>query len=441
MKTNRLLPLNTLLIFLAFLRVRLLGGKLAARFGVVILLVGGLSHGAYAQYPVRGIIRDKETKEPLPFVGIGVKGTTMGTASNENGEFTLSLPSVPQTLIFSELAHIKDTVRVTQAGQSLEIELAPATVVLSEVKVASYAYQLVDRAYQQMKKNYGRKFYGKAYYRQITRIDNDPTELLEMVWNAKSNIARIEGTSIAQGRYAAKQALISDKNFSLYTKAFGLYDDKADTTKALGLFSPNVVANYLLEIKGVLEKGETGGVAEIAFETRPEQTKYRSKGTVWIDVDTYQVIRYKMTTPQLTRKANNPTFSFKNTELELDMVFQNDTTAVNPLEHIKADMTYDLVRPGLPPSKMKVSAFTFFYDTSRKPTNLTYNKVTSNERDLETIRKVKYDPEFWANNPVVKRTPLEDEVAKSFEQKGAFGTMVKKPEPKADVRIRNGRIE
>ncbi len=433
--------MNTLLIFLAFLRVRLLGGKLAARFGVVILLVGGLSHGAYAQYPVRGIIRDKETKEPLPFVGIGVKGTTMGTASNENGEFTLSLPSVPQTLIFSELAHIKDTVRVTQAGQSLEIELAPATVVLSEVKVASYAYQLVDRAYQQMKKNYGRKFYGKAYYRQITRIDNDPTELLEMVWNAKSNIARIEGTSIAQGRYAAKQALISDKNFSLYTKAFGLYDDKADTTKALGLFSPNVVANYLLEIKGVLEKGETGGVAEIAFETRPEQTKYRSKGTVWIDVDTYQVIRYKMTTPQLTRKANNPTFSFKNTELELDMVFQNDTTAVNPLEHIKADMTYDLVRPGLPPSKMKVSAFTFFYDTSRKPTNLTYNKVTSNERDLETIRKVKYDPEFWANNPVVKRTPLEDEVAKSFEQKGAFGTMVKKPEPKADVRIRNGRIE
>ncbi|MBC6606749.1 carboxypeptidase-like regulatory domain-containing protein [Hymenobacter sp. BT188] len=441
MKTKRLLPLNTLLILLAFLRVRLMGGKLAARFGVVVLLVGGLSHGAYAQYPVRGIIRDKETKEPLPFVGIGVKGTTMGTASNENGEFTLSLSSVPQTLIFSELAHIKDTVRVTQAGQSLEIELAPATVVLSEVKVASYAYQLVDRAYQQMKKNYGRKFYGKAYYRQITRIDNDPTELLEMVWNAKSNIARIEGTSIAQGRYAAKQALISDKNFSLYTKAFGLYDDKADTTKALGLFSPNVVANYLLEIKGVLEKGETGGVAEIAFETRPEQTKYRSKGTVWIDVDTYQVIRYKMTTPQLTRKANNPTFSFKNTELELDMVFQNDTTAVNPLEHIKADMTYDLVRPGLPPSKMKVSAFTFFYDTSRKPTSLTYNKVTSNERDLETIRKVKYDPEFWANNPVVKRTPLEDEVAKSFEQKGAFGTMVKKPEPKADVRIRNGRIE
>ena len=314
-------------------------------------------------------------------------------------------------------------------------------MVLSEVKVGSYAFQLVDRAYQQMKKNYGHKFYGKAYYRQITRIDNDPTELLEMVWNAKTNNARIEGTTMAQGRYAAKQALLNNKNFSLYTKAYGLYNDKADTAKALGLFSPNVVQNYLLEIKGILEKGEKGGIAEISFESRPEQTTYRSKGTVWIDVDTYQVVRYKMTTPQLTTKANNPTFSFKNTELELDMVFQNDTTAVNPLEHIRATMTYDLVRPGLPPAKMNVSAFTFFYDTSDKPTNLAYSKVSSSERDLEAIKTVKYDPEFWANNPVVKRTPLEDEVAKSFEQKGAFGTMVKKPAPKADVRIRNGKIE
>jgi hypothetical protein len=90
---------------------------------------------------------------------------------------------------------------------------------------------------------------------------------------------------------------------------------------------------------------------------------------------------------------------------------------------------------------MSVAAFTFFYDTSRKPTNLPYSKVSSSERDLEAIKKTKYDPAFWANNPVVKRTPLEDEVARSFEQKGAFGTMVKKPEPKADVRIRNGRIE
>jgi hypothetical protein len=372
LKTKRCQLLNNLLALFVSLRLRLASRKLTALVGLLFVLVGGVSQVALAQQ-VRGIVRDKETKEPLPFVGIGVKGTTMGTASNENGEFTLNLPSLPQTLVFSELAHVKDTVRVTTPGQSIEVMMAPASVVLSEVKVGSYAYQLVDRAYQQLKKNYDRKFYGKAYYRQITRIDNDPTELLEMVWNAKSNNSRIEGTTMAQGRYAAKQALISDKNFSLYTKAFGLYDNKADTATSLGLFSPNVVDNYLLEIKGVL--------------------------------------------------------------------FQSDTTAVSPLEYIRTNMTYDLVRPGLPAAKMSVAAFTFFYDTSRKPINLPYSKVSSNERDLEAIKKTKYDPAFWANNPVVKRTPLEDEVARSFEQKGAFGTMVKKPEPKADVRIRNGRIE
>ncbi|MCC2547178.1 carboxypeptidase-like regulatory domain-containing protein [Hymenobacter sp. BT175] len=392
------------------------------RLGLLLVLLA-IGFSAQAQYKVRGVALDKDTNEPVPFVSIGVQGTTIGTASNANGEFVLNLPSLPQTLIFAEIGHVRDTVRVTSVDQPLTVKMASATIALPEVKVASYAYQLVDRAFRQMQRNYSQKFYGKAFYRQVTRIGNSPTELQEMVWNVKSNNARIEGTSMAQGRFAAVSSLMDFTNFSLYTKSYGLYDERADSTKSLALLSPNVVKNYLVELVGIVEKGQ-GGVAELSFQTRPE-LKSRSQGTIWIDIDTYKVMRYQMTSPNFPLSTNNPTFKFKNTQLEVEMVFQDTPKAASPIDYMKVNLTTDLTRPSKPDTKLDVSSFTFFFDTSETPVGATYARVTSTEKDRESINKTKYDPEFWANNPVVKRTPLEDEVIQSFEKKGAFGTMVK----------------
>ncbi len=387
----------------------------------------GLNSVAVAQYTVRGTIVDKETKEVLPFVSISVAGTTNGTASNANGEFTLVLKDVPRTLVFSELGHLRDTVRVTQANYTtpLQVAMAPASVALPEVKVNSYPFQLVEKAFRQLQSNYSKKFYGKAYYRQLTRISNEPTELQEVVWNVKSNPARIEGTAIAHGRYAAKQAATAFSNFSIYTRRYGLYDAGIDSTKSLALLSPNTVKNYLLELKGLLDQ-DSSTIAEITFETRPE-VKYQSSGTIWINIETNKIVRYKMTQPSFTATSSNPNQKFKNPKLSVDMVFQPTDAPVSPLDHMQVDLTADLVtgtKSGTVP--LSVTSFTYFYDTSTTPTNIPYARASLDDRDLETIKATKYDPEFWANNPVVQRTPVEDEVVASFEKKGAFGTMVKK---------------
>ena len=55
---------------------------------------------------------------------------------------------------------------------------------------------------------------------------------------------------------------------------------------------------------------------------------------------------------------------------------------------------------------------------------MTYAPAKGGEVDLATIKKITYDPAFWQNNAVVKRTPIEEQVMKSFEQKGNFGTML-----------------
>ncbi|MCB2378332.1 carboxypeptidase-like regulatory domain-containing protein [Hymenobacter sp. BT635] len=409
-----------------------------------LLLLLGLLLAQFTQaQQLRGIVLDKDSNQPLPFASVSVPGTTLGTTTNTEGEFTLKVNKLPVTLLISELGHVRDTLRVTTNSELLRVSLASANITLPEVKVGSYAFRLVDRAFRQLQRNYGRKFYGKAFYRQTTRIGGEPTELQEVVWNVKSTTARIEGTAISQGRYAAKQSLTSFSNFSLYTKSYGLYDANADTLKSLALLSPNAVKNYLLELKGVVAGPDStkGGIAEIDFETRPELTKYKAQGTIWIDVDSYKVVRYRMTTPNFTASTSNANQKFRNTKLDIEMSFQNTDGEVAPLEYMKVNLAADLTSPGKPATPLTVSSFTFFYDTSTTPTSIPYARVSVQDRDLEAIKSIKYDPEFWVNNPVVKRTPVEDEVIQSFEKKGAFGTMVPKPEAKPDVRISNdGRI-
>ncbi|WBO82975.1 carboxypeptidase-like regulatory domain-containing protein [Hymenobacter yonginensis] len=404
-----------------------------------------LTQVAQAQVQLRGTVVDKDTRETLPFSSVVVRGTTRGTTTNADGEFTLSVPSLPVTLLVSELGHLKDTIRVTSAAGPLQLALATAAVALPEVKVGSYPFQLVDRAYRQMRAGYRQKFYGKAFYRQITRVAGQPTELQEVVWNVKSSNARIEGTAIAQGRYAAVPSITNFSNFSLYTRSYGLFDANADTTRSLALLSPNVVQNYLLELKGIVASGPDstkGGIAEITFQTRPELTKYKSEGTIWIDIDSYKVVRYHMTSPNFTGSTSNPTQKFRDTQLEIEMAFRNDDPAVvvAPLEYMKVNLTANLTSPGKAATPLAVSSFTFFYDTNTTPTTIPYARVSVEDRDLAAIKALKYDPEFWANNPVVQRTPVEDEVIASFEKRGAFGTMVKKAAPKPDVQIRDGRI-
>lgn len=395
------------------------------RFFALLLLLLAVAHFSQAQVQLRGVVRDKDTQEVLPFASVAVPGTTNGTTTNLEGEFSLVVKSLPVTLQVSELGHVRDTVRVT-TNAPLNIELASATVALPEVKVASFPYQMVDRAFRTLQSNYRRTYYGRAFYRQITRIDDQPTELQEVVWNVKSNPARILGTTLAQGRYAAVQAPINLNNFSVYTRKYGLFDPRQDSTTSLALMSPNVEKNYLLELKGIVGEDSTGGVAEITFETRPELS-YRAQGTVWIDIETNQIVRYRVTQPSFTGSTNNPKQQFTNARLAIEMSFKTDEKSpVAPLELMKMDLTTDLTEPGKKPLAIKVSSFTYFYNQSTTPQRLPYAAASLSDRDLQAIKALPYDPEFWANNPVVKRTPAEDEVVAAFEKKGAFGSMVKK---------------
>ena len=89
---------------------------------------------------VSGTVTDAETSESLPGVNILVKGTSTGTSSSLDGEFSLSVPSLSDTLIFTFVGY--ETQEVPINGRSeIDVALAQQIVAGEELVVVGYGTQ------------------------------------------------------------------------------------------------------------------------------------------------------------------------------------------------------------------------------------------------------------------------------------------------------------
>ncbi len=86
----------------------------------------------FSQEEVSGEIRDASNGQVLPGVNVLVKGTTTGTTSDFDGNYTLSVGSFPATLVFSSLGYETRELSVSAAGV-YNIQLSEAATGLDEV--------------------------------------------------------------------------------------------------------------------------------------------------------------------------------------------------------------------------------------------------------------------------------------------------------------------
>jgi TonB-dependent starch-binding outer membrane protein SusC len=87
---------------------------------------------------VTGVVKDA-SGEAIIAASVAVKGTTTGTVTNINGEFTIEVPANAKTLIVSYIGMKKQEVTIT--GSKLIITLADDTKVLDDVVVIGYGTQ------------------------------------------------------------------------------------------------------------------------------------------------------------------------------------------------------------------------------------------------------------------------------------------------------------
>ena len=88
---------------------------------------------------ITGTVKDN-TGDPLPGVNINVKGATIGVVSDNNGTFTLLVPSEQSVLVFSYIGFTTQEITIG-SQRSINIMLVENTLEMDEVVVVGYGTQ------------------------------------------------------------------------------------------------------------------------------------------------------------------------------------------------------------------------------------------------------------------------------------------------------------
>jgi len=113
-----------------------------------LLLIGILlstSFTMFAQQTVKGVVKEKATGEYLPGVSIVVKGTTRGSQTDFDGNFTIEKVKTGDTLVFRYLGYADKEI-VIGSNFNLAVELEESSEQLDEIVVVGYGTTTVRDA-------------------------------------------------------------------------------------------------------------------------------------------------------------------------------------------------------------------------------------------------------------------------------------------------------
>ena len=383
---------------------------------------------------VYGKVIDNIDGSPIPFANISLSGTNKGTSSNEDGEFELSLSKLPSELIFSHLSYEKKLVYVYDETNKLVINLMPAPRQLQEITVKARGnkntyYNIVKKAYDRLSNTKTEIKYGKAFYRQKSKREDIFTEIFEIFYDIKYSANGIMDWAVQEGRYAFQNnneydIFLYNKNFTLLSRMFPIR--QPDTESYIIPVNPEVKKLYELDLKDVIQFDERL-IGVISFTPKPEVTRPAAKGELYIDFDNFQVLKMKGTITdenlEIVGFADNNS-TWENYELDFEISFIDDLADQLLMDYVQIDHSFDYFFNEKFIGKIRTSSLLSFYEHYIPVKNKKLGgAINYKSSDMEIIDGVGYNPIFWSNNPIVKRTPLEEKLIRDFEENEAFGVV------------------
>jgi hypothetical protein len=157
--------------------------RLVIVFGLVFFC-GAYLYGQNVTITSKAI--DKETREPLPFASVGIKGKSIGTITNLQGEFDFHFPQEfrNEMFVISMLGYqnFEAPVWTLLESRDAEILLTKSTTVLQTVIVSDSLFggDILRIALGRISENYPDKpFLMEGFYRDLKKIGGTYISLLE----------------------------------------------------------------------------------------------------------------------------------------------------------------------------------------------------------------------------------------------------------------------
>lgn len=380
-----------------------------------------ISTGICAQ-TLQGKVVDEVSGVGIPFVSLGVVGTNNATVTNENGDFILKVGAFPIKLKVSHVSYLAAELDLKENSEKLTISLKPASISLTEVTIDPFKGQrIVKEALEKAKIGSVIDFYGKAFYRQLTSINNQPSQIYELFYDVKWNTKRVQGWSANQSRFAETRGdmAFSLDNQSFLTFAYSGYLRPEKEGKFVNL---QTLADYQITIEKYIDQADQK-IAVISCKYKsPKKRTYYVNSTYYIGADDHKIYRMENSIFNLPMKFTNAAPKFPPIVTTV-ATFNGTNHPVSVLESISTNFFVTLAFNGRQFDGSTSSLLTVYeLDDSLK--NIDFETTNSKISDKQVVESLKYDSSFWKNNPIVKQTSLEASFIKMMESKSAFGTMV-----------------
>jgi hypothetical protein len=120
---------------------------------------------------VNGRVVDSESGEAVSFASVYLSGTTVGTISNDNGEFELNIsrhPSIPLTI--SAIGYLTVTLDDISSNEFVKIYLSPRSYEITPIAISTRSLERERRANLRMFRN---QFLGTTLYARKCEILNE----------------------------------------------------------------------------------------------------------------------------------------------------------------------------------------------------------------------------------------------------------------------------
>ncbi|MCC6370786.1 MAG: carboxypeptidase-like regulatory domain-containing protein, partial [Bacteroidia bacterium] len=186
-----------------------------------------------AQISFEARVLDSLTKKPVAFTAVGIKGTSRGCLSNEDGLFKMQGVLPTDTLIISNITYKKRQIPVSKVLSNPAIYITAFERSLQEMVVYANDATLYD-LFELCRKQLGtsKKTQSKLYFVLESEIGEQPVELMECYYNAWYDNSGFEDLGFKNGRVAL--APYSDRFFV-----------NRNTSKAISFLSLTTAAERL----------------------------------------------------------------------------------------------------------------------------------------------------------------------------------------------------
>ena len=376
-----------------------------------------------AQKKAASCVMDAETNLPIGLVTI--ISSVDYSITNSEGEFSLKV----QDNDVIKLSHIsyhpkqishqqlKDTIFLEpKIIQLAEVLVMPKNIIAKELTAVWKRY---DNLFSE---NYTRSFpYRTYYYRQLTQNNDLYTEYMECFFTAQTGTSIME-MSLQEGRYAGikKDSLEKVTNFFYISQVHPFSQLSAKKRNALNCFLVKDFEKYYnIYISRIISPKSDDEVKVYEFVPINEQIGKNATmlaGFLYIRTKDLSIIRMEANTTQLN-VTGIP--DIRNKKYNFTVTYQDGISIYPVVETVVCELEINH-QIGNKENKMRLYSTLFATDYDFKSSG---KKMKKTDFLLKKVADSELNQEFWDNNPIIKRTKIEQQVVDDFNKLGYFGSM------------------